>query len=295
MDVLLQVVAVLLLGALQGFGEVLPVSSSGHQAIVSEILSLDSYTLALATALHAGSLLAIVIWFRYDLWALWRTFRCSWSKPGFWSLGSLTSPDAQLREYYVPYYMAISLVPTALLGLWLKGYAQAFFLNGVWVLPLLFLNGLAILATASWTRGEKTLGMLGVGDYVLIGLIHGLAVIPGISRLGAVLCAGLWCKLNWYEAVRLSFVLAIPVIAGGILVQFGELVQQVSQLVATFGIFRTTLGLGLGFMAAFVTSWFGLKILMSHGLLGRRNLVFYGAYCCMLGIFAFLYLSMRWR
>ncbi len=275
----------IVLGIVQGLTEVLPISSSGHLALAQKLLNVDMLTLTSAAALHGGSLLAIAWWFRHDLRALGRSF---WASRPYWKNPSqlfLSRPN----EYRVPYFIALSLIPVAIEGIWLKPEADSLFLEHAnWVPLLLVLNGFIILATAWLTQGEKRLDELTLKEYLLIGFIQGLAVLPGISRLGLTLCAGLWCGLNWYEALRLTFILAVPTIIGAVILQLPTLWEGVMANPLTF-VTPKIFALLISSVVVTITSLFGLYTLTS-GLLERRTLYFFGYYCCLLGIFAFTYM-----
>ncbi len=274
----------ILLGLLQGCTEVLPVSSTGHVAVFRAVFDLTDVNLSLIAVLHSGAIFVIAYWFRRDILLLWSTFRASWPEFRLWLSGHAPNPLKRPGSHRVPYYLAASLVPLAIEGYLLRAPAEHIFIQSTTVPILLVINGLVILATARLTHGERTLSELSLGDYLLIGAIQGIAVLPGISRLGLTLCVGLWRRLNWYEAVRLTFILALPVSAGAILLQWPEFVDSISHFsISLFQIIIT-------FACAVLASVFSLRILTSH-LLERRALLFFGYYCCMAGLFSLTYIG----
>jgi len=284
MTELWQQVTLLALGIVQGLTEVLPISSSGHLVLVNKLFSVDSVNLPVAVALHGGSFLAILLWFRRDLYALWQNFSLPWREKRWRRWPKEANGKARLHEARLPYYLAISLIPVAIEGLVLKDTVEAVFSRSEWVPAFLAVNGLIILATARWTRGERRLDELKLWEYVLIGIIQGFGVLPGISRLGMALCAGLGRHLNWYEAMRLTFILALPVIAGAFLL-------EVKQLAPLFGSLSAIIGLIVGTLCAFFFSLLGLKVFTAQNLLERRTLTFFGFYCFLLGVFTFTYIQ----
>lgn len=280
-------VSFIILGLVQGFSEVLPISSSAHVTLASRLFSIDISNLALSAGLHIGSLIAIIFWFRRDIYILWHGFRDSWHGIGAWLRQKGPSPMVQPSEQSMPYFMALSLVPIALEGIILKPWAENVFKSPYWTSALLIINGLLILATARWTRGERTLSELEWWEYLLIGALQGFAVLPGISRLGLTLCLGLACRLNWYEALRLTFLYAVPVLTGAILWQTPDLAQTLTNAAGLAPGFIVSLGV------VFIASLLGLRFLMAS-MLERRTLVFFGQYCCMAGLFTFVYFGV-WR
>lgn len=273
----------LFLAALQGFTEVFPISSTGHLAVFKSLLDPPSFNLAMAAGLHGGSLIAITAFFRREIYTLWNHFRASWGELSQWARGG-KNPFIRASEQHIPYLIMISLIPVAIEGLLLQPRARKIFENPTLVLILLMVNGMVILATALITHGERTMKELSWKEYLAIGLVQGIAVLPGISRLGLVLCTGLWLRLKWQQAIRLAFILAIPVLLGGLMVEGDEVLLVIA------GDFRLTIILLFGIVLAAVCSWLGLKMFTSR-LLERRTLAIFGLYCLMLGIFTLVYLS----
>ncbi len=272
----------LILAALQGVTEVFPISSTGHLAVFRQIMTFPLLNLPLTTGLHGGSLIAIMLYFHRDLSAIWYNFRCSLDDLHDWAKGG-KSPLSRPREHFVPYLLALSLAPVAAEGLLLRPIAERAFQEHYLVLFFLILNGVMILAAAFLTDGERTMKELSWWHYLVIGLVQGFAVLPGISRLGVVLCACLWCRLKWQVAIKLTFILAIPVLMGGMLVEAGDVLRAVS------GDFQLALLLAAGVVIAAIGSWFGLKLITSR-LLERHTLALFGYYCMMFGSFFLVYL-----
>jgi undecaprenyl-diphosphatase len=272
----------LLMGLVQGLTDIFPISSSAHLALLRQLLDAQSFNLSLAAGLHSGSLLAIGIFFRKELGALWKELRKSTAQMGGWITGKRTGVFLS-AEYMTPYLYAWSLVPVALEGLTLRLFAQEIFNHRFLPLIFLMLNGIIILITAFVVRGERTIKELKWTEFLLIGVLQGLAVLPGISRLGLVLCTGLWRRLKWQEALKLTFLLSIPVVFGALILESRNILSAVEggqKLIASFL---------AGSLLSCLGSWFSLKLLTSH-LLERRKLALFGYYCLMLGSFSSLYL-----
>jgi undecaprenyl-diphosphatase len=257
--------------------EVLPISSSGHLAIAGSILPSLPINLTIIFVLHAGSLLAIIWWFRHDLRRLGQQFSRSIV------ILRQQRDFSKLTPYQkVPHLLLLSLLPTLILALLLKKESEFILEKTYWTSAFLFLNGLVLVGSALRSRGALTLDELRWPDYLIIGVVQGIAIIPGVSRLGMVLCAGLLRGLGWYESLRLSFLLSIPTIAGGLIIQVFEIINGPALPL-------TMSHLSVGVLISLIASLAGLQFL-SSSVLEKRALIPLGYYSCMLGAFSFVYL-----
>jgi undecaprenyl-diphosphatase len=272
----------LLLGLIQGLTDIFPISSTGHLAIFRQVLNAMSFNLSLAAGLHSGSLIAIALFFRQELKELWKDL--------LRSLQVIRRQNTNINralidspENLTPYLLVLSLIPVAVEGLIFRQTAQTVFNHKTLPVFLLFLNGAFILFTTLFARGERTIKELTWKEFLCIGLIQGIAVLPGISRLGLVLCTGLLQRLKWQEAIKLTFILSIPVVIGALTVETGNILDTLQNnptLIASFLVGNLIAGLG---------SWYSLRILTSK-LLERSKLALFGYYCLMLSTFSFTYL-----
>jgi undecaprenyl-diphosphatase len=192
------------LGVVQGLTEFLPVSSSGHLLLSQYFLGMDQerFGLSFDAAIHTGTLLAVVFFFRGDLLAMARAF-----------LGSLPHPDFADAEVRTAYLILLATVPGALIGF----FSEDFFATEVrspWVvvINLVFVGALFLVAEAVGRKTESAakLGPLGAFG---IGLTQAAALVPGVSRSGATITCGLFLGLRREEAARFSFLMSVPVTA----------------------------------------------------------------------------------
>jgi undecaprenyl-diphosphatase len=272
----------LVMGIVQGLAQVLPISSTGHLAVLRQLFNIETFNLSMATGLHIGSLVSISLFFRKDIIALWQDFRDSWVRINDW-LHGVENSFLRQKELILPYLIGLSLVPVAIEGLIFQNLAQWIFAHKYLPLLLIIMNGAIILVTARKSRGERSLKELTWKEFLFIGMIQGLAVLPGISRLGLVLCTGLWRRLKWQEAIKLTFVLAIPVVIGALLIEGQNIIQSLETN------FHLCLFFLAGIILALVSSWYGLTFLTSR-ILERRKFVFFGYYCLSFGIYSSIYL-----
>lgn len=275
--------SLILLAVVQGFGEVLPISSTAHIVLVSRVIGFPSPSLREIVFLHLGSLCAIVIWFYRPLIDLakqgWHFVVCYIRKLCH---RNETAEPPSLTSH-VPIMILLGLVPTAIVGLLLRQPVGAL-LDDENLIPFFLVANGGFIFIASRTRGEKRLENLGVVDFVLIGLAQGLAVIPGISRLGVTIGVALLRGLNWYDALKLSFVYAIPAILGSniIFADFSAILKPSSSM--------ELFSLLASFLLVFALTLGALTWLQSN-MLERKKLTFWGWYCLSVGSFTLIYFA----
>jgi undecaprenyl-diphosphatase len=189
----------LLLGVIQALTEFLPISSSGHLALVSYWFGFREHQLALVIWLHAGTLLALIWVYRKDLH---RLVRDDWPLAG---------------------KLLVALLPTAFVGLTLKPLVQEAFGSPSWV-GAAFLLTAAALTFGEWqlARRPQPAEVVSWGKALLIGMAQACAVLPGLSRSGATIAAGLLVGLTRPAAARFSFLLSIPTVAVALVVEACE-------------------------------------------------------------------------
>ncbi|MDO9065585.1 MAG: undecaprenyl-diphosphatase UppP [Chloroflexota bacterium] len=206
-------VQALVLGLVQGLTEFIPVSSSAHLIIVPWLLGWPDPGLAFDAALHLGTLLAVLAFFARDWVVLARAFLASLLEC---SLG----PD---HNRLLAWLVLVGSIPGAIAGVLLDHTVEAFFhspgsahsASSLLVMAALILG----LAAALWlaeavARHSRSMETLGWRDAIVIGLAQAAALLPGVSRSGATITAGLFLGLDRTAAARVSFLLATPIVAG---------------------------------------------------------------------------------
>ena len=199
-----------MLGVVQGITEFLPISSDGHLATAAMLFTVPNASLALTVLLHVGTLLATALVFRVDLANMVRV--------GLEQLRSprqlLQTPEGQL----IANILAAS-IPTAVIGLLLESRVES--LSRVrWVVGAGFLlSAAAVLSTRGKVAGRDQLSLRGA---LLIGVVQGMAVLPGVSRSALTIAAALGLGLSAPAAFRFSFLLSLPAVAGAALLELGD-------------------------------------------------------------------------
>lgn len=235
----------LVLGLVQGLGEFLPISSSAHLIITPWLFKWPDPGLGFDVALHWGTLLAVLAYFWQDVWLIIKGF--------FHSLMPATR-DLQNNIYQkMAWLLIIASIPGAILGYLLESKAEHAFRN-----PLLIaatISGFAIiLLLADWFgKKQKNLDRVSKLDALLIGIGQAIAVIPGVSRSGATIAAGLFLGFKREDAARFSFLMSIPIILGAGLVALKDGVGGVSHA-----------ELAVGFITAAVSGFFAIKYMLRY-------------------------------
>lgn len=269
------------LGVLQGVGEFLPISSSAHLALAPYIFGWQYQGLAYDVMLHLGTLLAIAVYFAPDWLAI---IRAGLASLGTWTTPAMSprtiscavsgQPRPNERDGRLLWLLAAGSVPAAAAGLFLHDQAEHAFRDPAWIaFNLIFFSGLIYLSDKSPSQ-KKTVGDINLKDIALIGLAQSVALMPGASRAGMTIMAALFLGYARYDAARLSFLLATPVIFGAGLLEARKI--ALSDLNAAFA---------AGVIAAFIAGLLSIKFLLSY--LKSKNLTPFIAYRVMLGLFIF--------
>ena len=197
----------MVLGLVQGITEFLPISSSGHLRIVSEIFFGDDAGAAFTAVTQLGTEAAVLIYFARDIGHLVAT----WFR-GFRSAQVRATPD-----YRIAWLVIIGTIPIGVLGFIFEDQIQTSGRN-LWIIgSTLIVFGLVLGAAERYGRQRRPLEQMTLTDGVVMGLAQAMALVPGVSRSGGTISAGLFLGLTRPTAVRYSFLLAIPaVIAAGL-------------------------------------------------------------------------------
>lgn len=260
----------MLLGIVQGLTEFLPISSSGHLVLAQHILNVNPPAITLEIFLHFGTLLAILLVFRADVLQILKS-----------TAGLLRTSGKPKRED--PFLRLLGLlllgtIPVAVVGIVFKDRIENFFEAPRVVAGMLIVTGIILASTNKIRMGRRGVKKLNIKDGIGIGLAQAIALIPGISRSGTTIAAGLFRGLTRSVAVRFSFLLAIPAILGATIVGL----KDVSSL--SIGNARA---LAVGTLTAFISGLIALKILLAVVQRGRLGVFAY--YCWALGLIALIY------
>ena len=198
---ILDPVQAIVLALVQGLSEFLPISSSGHLVLVPHLFGWTDQGLAFDVAVHVGTLVAVVAYFRRELAAMARAWFASLTGGGL-------TPDARLA-----WCVIIGTIPVGIVGLAFGGLIEEKLRNPVSVATLLAVFGLFMWIADRLGRRERDEYSVGWRDAILIGCAQALALMPGTSRSGVTMTMARTLGLNRAAAARFSFLLAVPGIA----------------------------------------------------------------------------------
>lgn len=201
---MLDLLKAVVLGTLQGLTEFLPISSSAHLRIFPEWFGWGDPGAAFTAVIQIGTELAVLIYFRHDIWRIATTWLRSLVRPEF--RGHL---DARMG-----WYVILGSLPIVVLGVLLKDVIERDFRN-LWVVATMLIVLGVVLGVADRTATqERGVEQIGVRHALLMGGAQALALVPGVSRSGATISMGLFLGMKREAATRFAFLLAIPAVVG---------------------------------------------------------------------------------
>jgi len=225
------------LAIVQGLGEFIPISSSGHLIIVRRLLGWNelspAHELSFDVALHFGTLLSVLFYFRRTWFQIVRAalggkvVRFSEAGESDTNLTVDLSEDEQKEERMLLWFLAIATIPGAIAGKLLEHSAEDYFREHIFLIA----GALIVVALLMWLGEkvghlEKPLTRISLVDSLVIGVAQAFALMPGVSRSGSTITAGLFRGLKRDAAVRFSFLLSTPLIAGAALLKAHELHKE---------------------------------------------------------------------
>jgi len=223
----------IVLAIVQGLGEFIPISSSGHLIIVRRLLGWNelspAHELSFDVALHFGTLLSVLFYFRRTWFQIVRAAMggkvVRFSEAGATD-ASLTTEE-QKEERMLLWFLAIATIPGAIAGKLLEHSAEDYFREHIFLIA----GALIVVALLMWLgesvgKLDKPLTRISFLDSLIVGVAQAFALIPGVSRSGSTITAGLFRNMTRDAAVRFSFLLSTPLIAGAALLKAHELRKE---------------------------------------------------------------------
>lgn len=257
----------IILGSLQGITELFPISSLGHSVILPKLLGWninqsDPQFLAFLVATHTATCLVLFLFF----FNTWKKIIAGF----FRSLNRREIRDDD-KDAKMAWLLIVATIPAGILGVLFQDTLKNLFASPNIVAVVLILNGLMLLL-GDFFRSHKrsTPAKLSWGNGILVGLAQCLALIPGFSRTGSTITAGLIVGLDYENAAKFSFLLATPIIAGATLVKLPEIING-----GNFGISL------IGGLFAGLTAYFSVRFLTKY--FETQKLLPFALYCIAFG------------
>jgi undecaprenyl-diphosphatase len=245
---------VVVLSVVQGLTEFLPVSSSGHLAIVSQVFFHDDAGASFTAVIQIGTEIAVLIYFARDIVRIVKAW-----------FGGLFDKARRTPDYWLGWWVILGSVPIGAAGLIFKHYIRGDVRN-LWIIATALVVFSAVIAAAEYFgKQTRTIEQFTWRDSLIIGSVQCLALIPGVSRSGATISAGLFMAQKREAAARFGFLLAIPAVLASGLFSLPDAFHPEGA-----GMSATGLQLLVGSVIAFVigyaaVAWF-LKFLVSHSM-----------------------------
>jgi undecaprenyl-diphosphatase len=251
----------LILGIVQGLSEFLPISSSAHLTLVPWLFHWPDPGLGFDVALHFGTLVA-VLWY----------FRAEWIKLLGAAKQIVVQRGAKTEEERRVGYLILATIPGAIAGLLLEKQAESTFRDPRLIATTLIVMGVVLWAVDKWARTDRGLGTMRGMDALTIGLAQMFAIIPGVSRSGSTITAGRALAFTRESAAVFSFLMSMPIIAAAAMLKLPHVIK-------TEGV---TPPLVVGVVASAVSGWLAISVLLRF--VTRRSYGVFAAYRVILGL-----------
>jgi undecaprenyl-diphosphatase len=255
------VLQALVLGVLQGLAEFLPISSSAHLTLAPWLFHWRDPGLAFDVALHFGTLVA-VLWY----------FRAQWAALIGAAVSIVAHRRVETEEERRVMYLIVATIPGAIAGLALEKYAESAFRDPRLVATVLIIMGIVLWWTDKHAAQDRPLQSMRWSDAVLIGLAQMFAIVPGVSRSGSTITAGRGLRFTREGAAVFSFLMSMPIIAAASLLKLPHVLK-------TEGIDAP---LVVGVLASALSGWLAITVLLRFVV--RRSYGVFAVYRVVVGL-----------
>jgi undecaprenyl-diphosphatase len=242
-----------ILGIVEGLTEFLPVSSTGHLTITEKILGMqvdDPSVTAYTAVIQMGAIAAVLLYFRSDIWRIAKA----------WVLG-LVKPEYRGQfDHRFGWFIIAGSIPIGIVGLLAKDLITGPLRSLWWVAAALVLWSIVMVVAERRGRQDRDERQLTITDVVVVGLVQCVALVPGVSRSGATISAGLLRGVDRVTATRLSFFLSIPALVAAGLYELKD------ALSGDIGLGQTVVGTVVSFVVAYAAVAWLLKFVAHHSI-----------------------------
>jgi undecaprenyl-diphosphatase len=289
----------IVLGLLQGLAEFLPISSSAHLSLAPWLFGWNDPGLAFDVALHLGTLITLLWYFRHDWLALVRAglrivahpsivARAFASREGGIAVGTAhadTTPAAlpsdPTGDERRVVYLVLATIPGAIGGLLLEDLAETTFRNPALTAVALIVMGVLLWAADRFAARDRALGTMRWTDALFVGVAQVAALVPGVSRSGSTMTAGRALRFDRPAAARFSFLMSMPITAAAVVLKLPDAVRE-------FGI---TTPFVVGVITAALSSWVAIAVLLRY--IARHSFGVFAVYRVVLGAVVLVLIATR--
>lgn len=269
----MSILEAIFLGVLQGATEFLPISSSGHLVLVPALFGLNEPNLQVISIAHLGTLLAVLIYFFKDLWAIFIAVL----------VGLRDRDPFGETEARIGWFIVLGSVPAVVLALLFKDFLESMFTDPLAAGGFLLVTAGLLIFGEYKRSGLNTLDKMSWLDSLIIGLFQAGALFPGVSRSGSTIAGGLIRGLNREVSTRFSFLLGVPAILGAGVFALADLVSE-------GGLAEQGLVMFITFLSAAVTGYACIHFLLRW--VRERSLIPFALYCMAFGTFSLVYFGL---
>lgn len=250
----MDIIQSIILGTVQGITEFLPVSSSGHLALLQDIFGFRESSIFFDTLVHLGTLSAVIVFLRKDIFNILKTLK----------------EKATLKLIAL---IIVATVPAIIVGLLLQDIIEVIFASMIFIGLSFILTSIILSATYFLRNYKKDLNSITWFDTLFIGVFQALAILPGVSRSGSTISASFFRGVKKEDAFKFSFLMSIPVILGAFLLQLSN---------QNFRLFNGDIVVNLvGFLSAVIFGLLSLKIIERVVIKGKLH--YFAVYTFILG------------
>lgn len=267
----------IILGLVQGLAEFLPISSSGHLALLQHFFNVEADKVLLFTVLlHLGTLISVFIIYWKDIWELiielFLTFKDLFTGKG------LRLRERPIRKLGV--MIIVASIPTAVIGLLFNDFFEGLYSSVASIGVGLVITGLLMFFSERIGSANKGIEKMNFRNAIFIGILQGIAICPGISRSGSTLVGGLTTGLKREFAVKFAFLISIPSILGSFILELPDAIHA--------GTDPSLLGpILVGVVVAAVSGFAAIKGMIS--IVSKQKLKYFSYYVWVLGAFCIIY------
>lgn len=265
----------IILGLVQGLAEFLPISSSGHLALLQNIFGIEE-VLFFAVMLHLGTLISLFVVYWKDIWELLvelvLTIKDIFTRKG------LRLNERPIRKLGV--MIIVTTIITGIIGIVFKDTFNALYTSCVAIGVCLLITGVMMFFSEKVGKNNRTIERINYRNAIFIGVMQGIAICPGISRSGSTLVGGLTCGFKRNLAVKYAFLISIPTILGSFVLELKDAMEA--------GIDSAIIGPSVvGIIVAAISGLFAIKAMIK--IVTKQNLKYFAYYVWVVGVLAIGY------